>query len=34
MNSRPYTINEIKVAITPVAREYGAKRIALFGSCF
>jgi predicted nucleotidyltransferase len=32
MRKRVYNIEEIKSAITPVAREYGVKRIAIFGS--
>ena len=29
---RPYTIDEIKRISTPIAKKYGVKRLALFGS--
>jgi len=32
MRVQSYTINEIKALITPIAREYGVKRLTLFGS--
>ena len=32
MGRQNYSIDEIKVAITPVAQKYGVKCIALFGS--
>ena len=30
--NRPYTIDEIKTISVPVARKYGVKKLALFGS--
>ena len=32
MREFPYTIDEIKTVIAPVAHQYGVKRISLFGS--
>ncbi len=32
MNNTIYNIDEIKNIISPIAREYGAKRVYLFGS--
>jgi predicted nucleotidyltransferase len=32
VNNSAYTIDEIKTSLTPIAREYGVKRLALFGS--
>ncbi len=28
-----YTINDIKAIVSPIAAEYGAERVYLFGSC-
>ena len=30
--TKPYEIDEIKNCVVPIARAYGAKRVALFGS--
>jgi predicted nucleotidyltransferase len=32
MDSNTYTIEDIRRIVSPIAREYGVKRIALFGS--
>lgn len=32
MAEKPYTIEEIKAIVTPIAQKYGVKRIYLFGS--